>query len=65
MTKEDVLDKVERIRKSSGDNEIAHSMEDVLYLDVLKEIALGAENGRELAEAALEASNIDFDRWYA
>ncbi|MGG1419074.1 hypothetical protein ABE220_09385 [Bacillus subtilis] len=63
MTKEDVLEEVERIWKSAGDDEIAHSMEDSLYLNVLMAIATGAENASELAEAALNTQDIDFQRW--
>ncbi|WP_459198739.1 hypothetical protein [Bacillus subtilis] len=63
MTREDVLNTVERIRKSAGDDEIAHSMEDSLYLNVLMAIATGAENASELAEAALNTQDIDFQRW--
>ena len=48
------------------DNESAHTYEDELWEDVLKAIAGGAEQAAaNLAAAALQSSNIEFDRWYA
>jgi hypothetical protein len=57
--------RVKDIRRYSGDDGVAHSMEDGLREDVLQAIADGAENSRELAIAALETSQIDFARWCA
>jgi hypothetical protein len=48
-----------------ADPEVGHSMEDALFIDVLRAIAQGAENGRELAAAALVAADLDFPRWAA
>ena len=47
------------------DYEYAHSMEDDLYVDVLKAIAAGTRNSKQMAEAALKTQELDFPRWYA
>ena len=65
MNVEYVLEVVEKIRNISGDDEVAHSLEDALYLEILQHIADGGRNGKKLAEAALKAHDIDFARWCA
>lgn len=57
--------RVDAIRASMRDNERAHDLEDDLYRDVLWTIAIGAPNAAELANAALLAAEIDYQRWYA
>lgn len=47
------------------DDELAHSMEDALWEDVLRAIADGAPNAAELAKAALATKELDFARWCA
>jgi hypothetical protein len=47
------------------DPEEAHGLEDALWSDVLRAIAEGAENPRELAAEALTTEDIAFPRWYA
>ena len=49
------------------DYEAAHSLEDDLFIEVLKTIALGFENieAYELADEALKSLDIDFPRWCA
>lgn len=47
------------------DNEIAHEMEDDLYIDVLKEVVAGNPEAREMAKEALKTQTFDFMRWYA
>jgi hypothetical protein len=54
-----------RVAGKVRDPEMAHQLEDRLYQDVLAAIALGADNAKELAEAALKCSEIRFRRWYA
>ena len=65
MTVEHVQKEVLLIEKSKGDPEAAHSYEDRLYNIVLKIIAIGAPNAKELAKAALETNKINFPRWCA
>lgn len=62
---EDVRQRVADIDDSSDDGEIAHRKEDRLFCDVLKAIADGAPEPAELARAALESRNLDFDRYYS
>ena len=47
------------------DNEMAHEMEDDLYIDVLKEVVAGNPEVREMAKEALKTQTFDFTRWYA
>lgn len=66
MTVEDVKAKVAAIRKiAEEDYEIAHSMEDALYRDVLTEISMGRHDADDLASEALQTKNIDFARYCA
>jgi hypothetical protein len=66
MTIKDVQDLVADIERNKRDPEMAHGFEDDLYRLVLEEIAYGlTQNPQELAEAALEAQDIDFPRWSA
>lgn len=63
--REEVARRVADIAASVGDREIAHSMEDKLYRDVLIVIASGASHPNALAKAVLAASEIDYPRWMA
>lgn len=65
MTVDDVKRRVEAINAVRFDAEMAHSMEDELHWDVLGVIALGAENARDLANAAMGTREIEFERWCA
>ena len=47
------------------DHEGAHIERDNLYRDVLRAIAAGADNARELAAIALRSEDVEFSRWYA
>lgn len=60
-----IRDRVHEIRVCSDNPEGAHTLEDALYLDVLRAIADGAENPEELAREALLAAEIMFPRWCA
>lgn len=65
MTLAEVAERVEKIRASAGDGEIAHSMEDNLYADVLRSIVDDPSNAQGLAIEALRTQLIDFTRWTA
>jgi hypothetical protein len=65
MRIEEVRERVEEIRRGADDDERAHALEDRLHKDVLKAIAEGASNGRQLAAEALTTDQIRFGRWYA
>jgi hypothetical protein len=66
MTPEDVKRRVEKIRNSKGDDELAHSLEDELHADVLRAIAASTAHPADLcAKAALETLDIPFARWCA
>ena len=68
MTVEEVLREVEEIRSIASDNEVAHSAEDSLWWNVLKDIAFGDHDRvqmQELAAAALKTTKIHFARWCA
>lgn len=47
------------------DDEVAHSCEDAIHQAVLRAIADGAPNAKELAEAALKTLRFTFARWCA
>jgi hypothetical protein len=65
VTVEEVNVRVAAIEAVSGDDEGAHAREDELHQNVLRAIALGAENPQGLASAALKSLAIDFERWCA
>lgn len=65
MTVDEVRIAVDRISRMAGDDEAAHGAEDALHRSVLLAIALGAEDPRGIAFAALETNKIAFARWCA
>jgi hypothetical protein len=66
MTTADVQAALGRIRSLASDDGTAHLEEDNLYQCVLHAIADGtAEDPAGMAALALEASAIEFSRWYA
>jgi hypothetical protein len=65
ITLEEVEAAIVRIKGKANDPEVAHGLEDKLYLDVIVAISLGAKNPKKLAEAALKCSEIKFPRWCA
>ncbi len=70
MTLDEALARVNAVGKAAadGDDEGAHEKQDALWRDVLQEIAVGTlplEKVRELANAALNTTMIEFSRWYA
>ena len=62
---EDVQRQIKLIEDTKGDDEMAHSFEDELYIETLKLIAEGGANPIKLAKMALTAKAIDFARWRA
>jgi len=62
LTVEDVKNCVTLIEDAMQDYEIAHSMEDDLFIKVLTSIKNGACNPVELAAEALKTTVLDFER---
>lgn len=62
MTVNDVKKRVAKIAATKGDDEVAHSMEDSLYEDVLQAIADNHPDPGGLAAEALKTRDIRFDR---
>jgi len=56
---------VRAIADTAHDPEVAHTREDDLFVSVLESIAVESTDGRarDLADAALEARKIQFERW--
>lgn len=50
---------------AEGDDEVAHSRQDRLFVEVLRAIALGAPGAVELARAALTSTEIEFNHYCA
>lgn len=67
MTIQDVLDRVKKVQGFRHDPEAAHSTEDDLWRDVLREIAKGRTGKwcEAAADAALKTDAIEFERWCA
>ena len=65
MNPEDVRQRVKEIDEIADDVELAHAAEDKLHRDVLRAIADGAPNPRELALAAIATEHLGLDRYYA
>ena len=61
--------RIETIRAKSGDEEIAHQLEDKLHRDVLKAISKLRQDEFEFAplfaKKALGTCKLKFSRWYA
>lgn len=64
-----IRDRLKHIKALAGDPEAAHSEEDDLWFEVLKEIAEGyleeLGEARQLAQEAIKSRDIEFARWYA
>jgi len=59
-----VKEAVEEIRDVCYDDEMAHEMEDKLYADLIRAIALGrCVNVQECALEALKTKHMEFHRW--
>ena len=65
VTIEDVRKAIAEIEACGGDFECAHSAEDTLHQRVLRAVANGEPNCRELAAEALKTLDLQFERWCA
>lgn len=66
MRASDVEERLQRIRKVVWDDELAHSLEDELYLEVLRAIASGmCDDPKACAAKAIETQVFAFGRWCA
>lgn len=66
LTLNTVKERVEKVRKMSGDDEGAHSEEDKLHVDVLQAIAFGTcDDPQACAMESLKTLDIEFSRWCA
>lgn len=62
MSALDITERLRAIRAVTHDDEVAHSLEDGLRVDVLRAIANHAEDPAGLAAKALESEGIAFER---
>lgn len=65
MTEKELASRINKIRDMANDDESAHAAEDGLREEVLRVIAEGADNAKELAALVLTTSDISFSRWCA
>ena len=65
MTLIEAMERVKAIQSASGDDEIAHGMEDTLYTDFIRYIASTNGEHAEIARELLKTEEIDFARWCA
>ena len=65
MNLEDVKKAVLDIDARKGDDESAHSAEDDLHQNVLREVAICNPESIEMAKEALKTLDIKFSRWCA
>ena len=65
MTIDKIIQAIARINVARSDAEIAHGLQDRLYVKVLEAIAAGADDPAALAAEALKARDIEFARWTA
>ena len=66
MNIEEIRERVQKIRESAGDPEVAHGMEDDLLADMVNYVS--ANVGGVIGEMAIEVMKsfaIDFPRWVA
>ncbi len=62
---QDVINEVALIKGVAADFEVAHDSEDELHVAVLREVAAGNPEAREMAREALKTLDIDFPRYCA
>ena len=66
MTQYEVMERVAKISSVSGDDEVAHGMEDDLYEEFVRYVALaGPSVLSEIAKKVLSTKELDFARWCA
>jgi len=65
MNVADIEERIKKIRAVAPEKDSsAHVLEDELFLDVLKAIAAGAKNPKELAAAAIVSADLEINRWF-
>ena len=66
MTLQEATQEVERIKGASGDYEVAHSLEDQLYMRFIEHVSRsGDEELAPIASKILETQLVDFERYTA
>lgn len=66
MEFKDISQKINKIKETSDDDEMAHGLEDELYKEFIKSIAEGkVEYIQEKAKMILIVQHINFSRWCA
>lgn len=66
MTIEDIQKRLEEIRVRASDPERAHSLQDALYRDFVKNLSESADwYLSERAKMVLTVEEIEFERWCA
>lgn len=63
MTLEEIEARLEDIERSAKDSEMAHGLEDDLYIDFVQHVAqMGPPELAEMAKAVLRSQQLDFPR---
>ena len=66
MTEIEIKARLAKIEEEArSDDEVAHSLEDDLYYDFVKDIAKGQSNQSKRARLILTTEEMDFARWCA
>ena len=65
MTIEEITLRLVEIEQSRGDDEVAHQLEDKLYIDFITYVSHQPFYIAEKAKKVLEAKSIAFSRWYS
>ena len=67
MTPEKIELRLKEIQAVSHDAEVAHELEDLLYVDFIRYISrkCGDKDVKHMAKLVLKAEDIDFPRWCA
>ena len=65
MTKKEVIAKIQEIKNISGDDEVAHAKEDILYKTFIEFVSKRNDKLGEIARILLSTKDIDFSRWCA
>ena len=59
MSREEILKRLKEIKEIAYDSEVAHVLEDELYVDFIRSM------DSELGKLVLTVKDIKFERWYA
>ena len=65
MTLYEIIKRLQVIKTAGDDSEVAHELEDELYVDVLTDIASGGKQHERKAALVLESQDYSHSRWYA